>query len=61
MRAKGYAPVTATANRIVMTRYMWNLGKNWKVLGTESNPDSGVTLFEVNNARERSMSTEEVQ
>ena len=45
MRASGYAP--ATANRIViLTRYMWNLGKKWKVPGTETNPSAGVELFE---------------
>ncbi len=60
MRASGYAP--ATANRIViLTRYMWNLGKKWKVPGTETNPASGVELFEENNKRERFLTAEEVQ
>ncbi len=60
MRASGYAP--ATANRIViLSRYMWNLGKKWKVPGTESNPASGVVLFEENNKRERFLNAEEVQ
>ena len=60
MRASGYAP--ATANRIViLLRYMFNLGKKWKVAGTESNPASGVQLLEVNNARERFLTAEETQ
>lgn len=60
MRAQGYAP--ATANRIViLTRYMWNLGRKWRVPGTESNPASGVELFEENNKRERFLTAEEVQ
>lgn len=60
MRASGYAP--ATANRIViLTRYMWNLGKKWKVPGTETNPASGIELFEENNKRERFLTAEEVQ
>ena len=60
MRAQGYAP--ATANRIViLTRYMWNLGKKWKVPGAETNPASGVELFEENNKRERYLTAEEVQ
>lgn len=60
MRASGYAP--ATANRIViLTRYMWNLGKKWKVPGTETNPAGGVELFEENNKRERFLTAEEVQ
>ena len=34
MRAQGYAP--ATANRVViLSRYMWNLGKKWNVPGTD--------------------------
>lgn len=60
LRAKGYAP--ATANRaIILTRYMYNLGKKWKIPGTEQNPASGVELFEENNKRERYLTAEEVQ
>ena len=60
MRASGYAP--ATANRIViLLRYMFNLGKKWKIAGTENNPASGVQLLEVNNARERFLTAEETQ
>lgn len=60
MRSSGYAP--ATANRIViLTRYMWNLGKKWKVPGAEANPASGIELFEENNKRERFLSAEEAQ
>ena len=60
MRASGYAP--ATANRIViLLRYMFNLGKKWKVAGAENNPASGVQLLEVNNARERFLTAEETQ
>lgn len=60
MRAQGYAP--ATANRIViLTRYMFNLARKWKVPGAETNPASGVELFEENNKRERFLTAEEVQ
>ena len=60
MRASGYAP--ATANRIViLIRYIYNLGKKWKIAGAENNPTLGVQLFEVNNARERYLTTEETQ
>ena len=55
-----YAP--ATANRvIILLRYMYNLAKKWKIPGAESNPTSGVQLFECNNARERFLSKEEAQ
>ena len=60
MRAAGYAP--ATANRIViLLRYLFNLGKKWGIAGTETNPASGVQLFEVDNARERFLTAEETQ
>jgi len=60
MKAKGYA--VATANRVViLMRYMFNLGKRWGVEGAEENPTAAVTLFEVNNAREKFLTTEETQ
>lgn len=60
LKAKGYAP--ATANRVViLTRYMFNLAKKWKIPGAEANPASGVELFEENNKRERFLNAEEVQ
>ena len=40
---------------------MFNLGKKWKIAGTENNPASGVQLLEVNNARERFLTAEETQ
>jgi len=60
MKASGYAP--ATANRIViLLRYMFNLAKKWSIPGAETNPASGVQLFECNNARERYLNAEETQ
>jgi integrase len=60
MRASGYAP--ATANRIIiLMRYMYNLGKKWSIPGAETNPTSGIDLFEANNARERFLTAEEAQ
>lgn len=60
MHALGYAP--ATANRmVILMRYMFNLGRKWKIAGAEANPTAGVQLFEVNNARERYLSAEETQ
>ena len=60
LKAKGYAP--ATANRVViLTRYMFNLARKWKIPGAEHNPASGVELFEENNKRERFLNAEEVQ
>lgn len=60
MRASGYAP--ATANRmVILLRYIFNLGKKWKIPGVENNPTAGVVLLEANNARERYLSSEETQ
>lgn len=59
MRAK-YA--LATCNRmVILLRYMYNLGKKWKVPGAETNPTAGVQLYECNNARERFLTLEETQ
>lgn len=58
LKVKGYAP--ATANRVViLTRFMFNLARKWKVPGAATNPASGVELFEENNKRERFLSAEE--
>ena len=60
MRAAGYA--FATCNRmIILLRYMYNLGKKWKIPGAESNPAAGVPLHEANNARERFLTAQETQ
>ena len=60
LKARGYAP--ATANRvIILTRYMFNLARKWKIPGAEHNPAAGVTLFEENNKRERYLTKEEAQ
>lgn len=60
MRAAGYA--FATCNRmIILLRYMYNLGKKWKIPGAESNPTAGVPLYEANNARERFLTAQETQ
>lgn len=59
LKVQGYAP--ATANRVViLTRYMFNLAKKWKITGAEHNPASGVELFEENNKRERFLTAGEV-
>jgi integrase len=60
MRSKGYAAVTCN-NAVIMIRYMYNLAKKWNIKGTDHNPATGITLFEVNNQRERYLTRSEVQ
>ncbi|HCT98569.1 MAG TPA: integrase [Methylococcaceae bacterium] len=59
MRDKGYAAVTCN-NTVIMVRYMFNLAKKWGFNGAENNPASGITLFEVNNQRERYLTKSEL-
>lgn len=46
---------------VMLLRHIYNVAKQWKVPGTETNPAQGVPLFEPNNARERYLSREEAQ
>ena len=58
MKEAGYAD--ATCNRsVILLRYMYNLGKKWKIPGAEANPTQGAQLFVLNNARERYLTAEE--
>ena len=58
MKEAGYAD--ATCNRsVILLRYMYNLGKKWKIPGAEANPTLGAQLFVLNNARERYLTAEE--
>jgi len=60
MLADGYAK--ATCNRaLILLRLMYNLGKRWKIPGTENNPGSGIPLYDPNNARETFLTAEETQ
>ena len=59
MHEKGYAAVTCN-NVVIMVRYMFNLAKKWGFKGTDTNPASGIALFEVNNQRERYLTKPEV-
>ena len=57
---KGYA--AGTCNRIlVLLKYMFNCAIRWDVLPPNSNPCTGVDLFEDNGARERFLTAQEVQ
>lgn len=59
-RQQGYAP--ATANRqIILVRYLYNLARKWEIPGAEKNPATAVRLFQLNNSRERYLTTEETQ
>ena len=60
MLAKGYAK--ATCNRaLVLLKLLYNLGRKWKIPGTEINPCTDVPNFQANNARERYLTVEETQ
>lgn len=60
LKAKGYA--AAMANKLpVFLKIMFNLGRKKKVHGTTTNPAEGVTLFPLNNAKERYLSAAETQ
>jgi len=60
MKAHGFA--MGTANRgLVLLKYIFNLALKWQIPGVQSNPASGVKLFEANNARERFLTAEETQ
>ncbi len=59
MRAKGYA--AATANRmVILLAYMYAMAKRWKIPGAETNPGTGVKLFEA-ASRERFLTVDETQ
>ena len=59
MRAKGYA--AATANHVVvLISYMYTVAKKFKVAGADTNPASGIPMFEP-VSRERYLSSEETQ
>lgn len=60
MRDKGYAAVTCNS-AVIMVRYMFNLAKKWGFNGADVNPACGITLFQVNNQRERYLTRSEVQ
>lgn len=58
MRSKEYAP--AMSNKLpVLFKIMFNLAKKQKVPGAAENPANGVTLFQLNNAKERYLTSEE--
>ena len=58
MRSKGYA--LAMANKLpILFKIMFNLAKKMRVQGSASNPANEVTLFQLNNAKERYLSSEE--
>ena len=60
MLADGYAK--ATCNRaLVLLKLLYNLGRRWKIPGTEQNPCTDVPHFEANNARERFLTVEETR
>lgn len=60
LRARGYA--LAMANKMpALFKTMYKLGQQQKIPGTQRNPADGVRLFELNNAKERFLTTEETQ
>ncbi|MCT9812289.1 site-specific integrase [Acidovorax sp. Be4] len=60
LRAKGYA--LAQANKLpILFKIMFNLAKKKDIQGAQSNPASGVVLFDPNNAKERYLSAAETQ
>jgi integrase len=59
MREKGYA--TGTTNRVlILLRYIFNLGRKWKVPGIGENPTSGLSTAP-DTHRDRFLSPEETQ
>lgn len=60
LRDSGYA--LATANRLpIFMKTIYNLCRRQKVPGATPNPANEVQLFQVNNARERYLTPEEIQ
>ena len=60
LRDRDYA--LATANKLpVIMRIMFNLAKDRKVQGADTNPAVAVPLFPVNNAKERFLNADETQ
>lgn len=57
---EGAAP--ASANRLlILIKYIYNLAIKWEVPGVTSNPACRVSLFPVNNPKERFLTPEEAQ
>ncbi|UOD50423.1 site-specific integrase [Orrella daihaiensis] len=60
MREKGYA--LGTCNRcLVLIRYAFNLAKRWGEPGVTENPTKEVTLYKLDNQKERFLSPEETR
>lgn len=60
MREKGYA--LGTCNRcVVLIRYAFNLAMRWNEPGVKQNPTKEVTLYKLDNQRERFLSPEETR
>ena len=60
LREHGYA--LATCNRLpIMLKTIYNLCNRQKVPGSSPNPANAVQLFQVNNARERYLTPEEIE
>jgi len=58
--AGGYAK--ATCNRaLVLLKLLYNLGRRWKIPGTETSPCMDVPHFVANNSRERFLTSEETK
>lgn len=60
LKVKGYA--LSTANKMpILFKIFYNLARRMKVQGAASNPAQSLKLFQVNNMKERYLTTEEVQ
>ena len=60
MRARGYA--LGTCNRcLVLLRYAFNLAMRWKEPGVSENPTKDVSLYKLDNHKERFLSAEETK
>ncbi|MFI8616214.1 tyrosine-type recombinase/integrase [Acidovorax sp. NPDC077693] len=58
MRSKGYA--AATSNKLpILLKIIFNLAGKLKVHGASKNPANGIALFQLNNAKERYLTSEE--
>lgn len=58
-RAEGLAPSTVVKMKAILGR-SFELGRRWQVPGTERNPVRGVPSAPLNNARERSLTADEM-
>lgn len=60
LKVKGYA--LSTANKMpILFKIFYNLARRMKVQGAAANPAQSLKLFQVNNMKERYLTTEEVQ